>query len=94
MKQPLAERLAALIAEIGTVEALAEQFCELDDDSQAQFFEAVGRIMERWVDEPRSYGPSWQRFAIGRHLRTCACITSVGRRVIEEIYEAMQPEPP
>lgn len=84
------ERLRALTAELDSVQLLAEQFCQLTDEQQADFFEAVGRIMEGWPRDARHWGPEWQRFAIGRHMRDCTCVSDVGRRVIEDIFNGMQ----
>ena len=51
---------------------LAEAFCELQDEDQAQFFIEAARIAEAWNREKGSLGASWQWFTVGKHLKRCA----------------------
>ncbi len=64
---------------------LAELFCQLVDDDQAQFFVEVGKIAAGWTCATMQ----WHR--VGRHLRDCECSTVDGRAVIEEIADGMKP---
>jgi hypothetical protein len=84
----MANRAAIQVTATITVDDIARVFCELDDDAQAQFFVKVGAIMEKWDGASRIM----QLHAAGRHLRDCSCSTYEGRRVVEELYESMQPE--
>lgn len=86
-------KLKELVSMLGSVEFLAEQFCELDDDAQAQFFVHVARIMATWKGE--TFGNSAaevQAFFIGRHLATCECSTEVARELVRGIHRAMESE--
>jgi hypothetical protein len=67
---------------------VAKAFCELYHDQQATFFEEVGKIAATWPAPAR-----FQWHALGRHMKTCACSTSVGRRVIEDIHDALTESP-
>lgn len=65
---------------------LAEAFCGLDDDGQAQFFVEVAKRFNAW-------GPGkadQQCWYIGGHLRNCECSTSEARDLIESIHGGMQ----
>lgn len=68
---------------------VAEAFCELDDDGQAQVFVHVAKIAEGWTDTNMPRG--WQWHAVGRHLRTCECSTEAAREVVTAIAEGMEP---
>lgn len=63
---------------------LAEAFCELGDDDQAQFFIECARIAEGWE---QSAGMQWSR--IGRHLATCECSTYEAREMVRDIAGAV-----
>lgn len=54
---------------------LAELFCDLHDDQQAQFFDAVGAIAAGWP------GTGWcgQAGALAKHL------TPLGRRTVKTL---------
>ena len=64
---------------------LAEAFCELDDEAQAQFFIEAARIMSAWPDVAARV---MQAHAIGRHLRDCACSTYEARALVQDIAES------
>jgi hypothetical protein len=84
------DQLRALVDTLTTPEALAEEFCKLDDDTQAKFFVHVAQIMSTWP--PTAYlGPAApaQAMFIGRHLATCECSTEQARALIRNIAEAM-----
>ena len=63
---------------------IAEAFCEMDDEEQAQFFIEVTAIAGRWG----SAGRSMQAHYIGNHLKTCVCSNDQVRGFISEIAEA------
>lgn len=67
---------------------IAEAFCELDDEQQAQVFIDVARIASGWTAANGSYGAGWQWFTIGRHLKTCSCSTDEAREMVREIARA------
>ena len=67
---------------------LAEAFCELQDEEQAQFFIEAARIAEAWDREKGSLGASWQWFTVGKHLKRCACSTDEARAMVHDIAEA------
>lgn len=74
---------------------LATAFCELDDEAQAQFFIEAARIAETWREDVKagtSYGPGWQWYSIGRHLKTCSCSTEEAREMVREISRAASQE--
>ena len=67
---------------------LAEAFCEMSDERQAQFFIDVARISATW-----SGGAGMQWFSVGRHLRNCECSTEEARDLVMEIAEAVKGSP-
>ena len=69
------------------VSVLASQFCQLDDEEQADFFEAVGRIMETWGHGKAAN----QAYYIGRHMSKCECVTHIGRDWVREVVRAYDP---
>lgn len=82
--------LRANLELLATPQGVAELFCSLDDDAQAQVFVHIGRIMDGW---PRGYcgvAKHTQCYSIGNHLRTCTCSTESAREVVRLIYDAMQ----
>jgi hypothetical protein len=85
------EQLKQLAESLATPEALAESFCELDDDDQAKFFVAVAKLMSTW---PQPAAAFQQAFFIGEHLRTCACSTEEARSFVRGVYNAMASEQP
>ncbi len=66
---------------------LAEAFCKMVDEEQAQFFIECTAIMGRWGAGKRSQ----QAYYIGNHLRTCACSTDAARDLVREIADAAVP---
>jgi hypothetical protein len=80
------DKLRELVTSLSAPESLAEEFCKLDDDTQAQFFTHVARIMASW---PVVAGAVFQAHAIGRHLATCECSTEAARELIRNIVSAM-----
>jgi hypothetical protein len=67
-----------------TVDQLAEAFCELTDDEMAVFFEKVGQIAKTW-----DMGGSMQWYLTGQHMRSCSCVTGIGRDVVDAIHDSM-----
>lgn len=65
---------------------IAEAFCELDDEEQADFFIETARRFQEWGPASRSM----QAHAIGRHLATCACSTYEARALVEEIAGGLE----
>lgn len=70
--------------------AIAELFCAMTDDGQAQFFVHVAATMAKW---PRVGACETQAFYIGKHLRDCECSTEGGREFIRSIIYAMDKPP-
>src|ERR1700730_17711730 len=67
-----------------TPQILAEAFCGMDDEAQAQVFIEVARIAkERWEPDGGNIGMQWA--ALCRHLRTCACSTEEAREMVATI---------
>lgn len=67
---------------------VAEAFCELTDDEMALVFEEIGRRADLWMNN----GATMQWFVVGRHMRECACVTALGRSVIDEIHDSLHYE--
>ncbi len=63
---------------------LAEAFCGMNDEDQAQFFIECTAIMGRWGSAARSN----QAYYIGGHLRTCTCSNDDTRNLVKEIADA------
>ncbi len=71
-----------------TPRMIAEAFCEMNDEEQAQFFIEASAIAQAWKDtRPDSIrlGPGWQWWSVGRHLRNCECSTPEAREMVKEI---------
>jgi hypothetical protein len=66
---------------------VAELFCDLDDDSQAQFFVHVAATMKAW---PEPGAGEMQKWYIGRHLAQCDCVTEDAREWIADLAETIQ----
>ena len=71
-----------------TPRQLAEAFCDLDDEQQADFFIEAARIAASWRD-----GAVMQWWYVGRHLRTCTCSTEEAREMVRELASALEFEP-
>ena len=74
-----------------SVKDIAEVFCQMDDDAQAQFFVEAAKIMSAW---PGVIARSMQAQYIGAHLRDCECSTYEARDLIESIHYAKPPGTP
>lgn len=79
-----------------TARELAEAFCELDDEAQAQFFIECAAIASTWCSTPTSMnlGADWQWYLVGKHLATCACSNDDARDMVREIARAARGEGP
>jgi hypothetical protein len=65
---------------------LAEAFCELGDEEQADFFIAAARIaLEKWT-----HPACMQWHAVGRHLRDCSCSTYDAQQMVSDIADALR----
>ena len=67
---------------------LAQEFCDMNDEEQAQVFIEIAKIA----------GATWtggvhgmQLWMVGRHLRDCECSTEDAREVIREIALGLEP---
>lgn len=65
---------------------LAEIFCQMDDEEQAQFFIEVSKIFSTWPG-----GGGMQTYVIGRHLATCECSGEIARDLIRDIANSIGP---
>lgn len=65
-----------------TPKQVAEAFCDLDDEAQAQVFIEVAAIAATWTS---CTFPQW--LAVGKHLRTCECSTQEARDLVADIAE-------
>lgn len=69
---------------------LAELFCALTDEEQAQFFiEAASVARETFTP----MGPWWQWTKVGEHLRDCTCSTDDGRQMVRDIADGIASTP-
>ena len=69
---------------------LAEAFCELGDEHQAQFFIECAAIAAEWTDARGN--PSWpssQWYSVGAHLRNCTCSSDDARDMVDTIARAV-----
>ena len=74
---------------------LAEAFCEMNDEEQAQVFIEIARIATSLWQPGGIYG--MQLWSVGRHLRDCACSSHEARDLIREIASGIDAdigEPP
>jgi hypothetical protein len=70
-----------IVTERALVQSLAEAFCDLDDELQAEFFVEVAAIARQWP----AGGASMQFWRIGRHLATCPCATDAARELVHDL---------
>ena len=68
-----------------TPRQIAQAFCDLGDEDQAQFFIECAAIAATWREGDPNALPSYQWHVVGRHLRTCECSTYEARAMVEEI---------
>ncbi len=69
-----------------TVREIAELWCAMSDDGQAQFFEEAAKVMRAWESPGAS---AMQPLYIGHHLRDCGCISDDARELVADIYRHM-----
>jgi len=65
---------------------LAEAFCEMYDEDQAQFFIECARIASTWKVPPTIF----QWHSVGRHLKTCSCSNDDARDMVREIAQGIE----
>jgi hypothetical protein len=65
---------------------LAEMFCGMDDEKQAQFFIEAAAIASKW-----EHGSGMQWYLVGRHLKNCGCSTIEARDMVQEIARSCEP---
>jgi hypothetical protein len=86
-------KLTATVDRKFTPLEIAQAFCGLNDEEQAQVFIEAARIAAEWQAEKGSLGASWQWFTVGRHLKTCACSTEDARAMVVDIADACRDAP-
>jgi hypothetical protein len=74
-----------------TAVELADAFCEMGDEQQAQFFIEVARIADGWP--PGIMPRGWQWREVGKHLRNCSCSSESARALVREIADGMAERP-
>jgi hypothetical protein len=67
-------------------EALADIFCEFDDDQQARFFVRVAAVMHGWGGGKLDM----QAYYIGEHLKSCECSSPEARYLVRVIADAAE----
>jgi hypothetical protein len=69
------------------IDLVAQWFCGLNDEAQADFFIAVARQAEgeHW---PSDQGNQW--WLVGKHLVTCACGTDEARNMVIELNNGLR----
>ena len=76
-----------------TPDLIAQAFCEMTDDDQAQVICKIAAIM----NPPEGFDGvvNWecQMERVGKHLAECECATEGGRNVVRAIYDAMTTPP-
>ena len=72
-----------------TPSVIAEAFCGLNDEGQAQVFIEVAKLAATWDGRP-----GYQWWLVGRHLRNCECSTDEARDIVREIASAMDYDEP
>lgn len=65
-----------------TPRQLAEAFCAMNDEQQAQVFVETASISSTWKTD---LGGGWQWWSVGRHLATCDCSNRDAREIVREI---------
>lgn len=68
-----------------TARELAEAFCDLNDEDQAQVLIEAAKIASEW---PTNNGMQW--FYVGRHLKNCECSTEEARDLVRDIAHGLE----
>lgn len=71
-----------------TPRELAEAFCLMGDEAQAQFFIEIAEIVKGWSGIGET-----QWLEVGRHLRDCKCSNESARDVVRDIAIAIGESP-
>ena len=67
------------------VEFIAEVFCSLDDEAQADFFIKCSQIAEQWGGGYQEL--QWSR--VSNHLKTCECSTYLARNMVRTLAQEL-----
>lgn len=67
---------------------LAQAFCDMNDEQQAQFFIEAAKLAADFPPNPTF--DQWH--AVGRHLRTCSCSGPEARELVRQIAAGMEVE--
>ena len=68
-----------------SIETVAQWFCELNDEQQADFFIAVAAEAHTW---PHHADHQW--YLVGRHLVNCTCGTPEALALVEELSNGIR----
>lgn len=68
-----------------TPELLGQLFADLDDDGQARFFVAAANVAKNWTGDW-----TYQFWAVGGHLRNCACSTEEARDLVRNLHAGIE----
>lgn len=71
-----------------TIEKLAEIFCGMDDEQQAQFFIECTKLAGNWKHPAHSQDQQW--WSVGKHLGECTCSTDAAREMIHSIADGIK----
>ena len=71
-----------------TPRQLAEVWCEMNDEDQAQFFIEAAAIIRTWPD---IMGRQLQAMEVGKHLAECSCSNDDARELVRDIVAGMEP---
>ncbi len=72
-----------------SVQEIAQLWCKMGDDGQAQFFVEAAKIMKSWKGCMLGDPMVAQCLFIGEHLAECSCISEDARELVSVIYERM-----
>jgi len=68
------------------LDVMAKAFAHLNDDEQAKFFVKVAEIGKTFG----GFGPEYQWYQIGSHLRNCECSTEAAREMIRHMHIGLE----
>ena len=72
-----------------TPRQIAEAFCGMNDEDQAQFFIECAAIAHGWLERGEG-SPTFQWGLVGGHLRDCECSTAQARAMVQCIADGME----
>ncbi len=73
-----------------TPRQIAEAFCELNDEQQAQVFIEAAIISSEWKNSVGTGDDGTQWHSVGKHLAECACSSEAARDIVRAIAGGMQ----